>query len=142
MESNILDSNLIREEKLYTDSDVANSGRRFANSIIDTIVIYIIFFVLLVLSGNQYGENPGFNLIIYLIMIGYYAIMEYAFGKTIGKMVTNTKVITAEGNKPEFKTALIRSICRFIPFDQFSFLGTPCVGWHDKFANSRVVFDR
>ena len=145
MESKTLDSNLIAEEERYTEKDIANGGRRFANSLIDTIVIYALYFILILItaSGGTFGvESVGMQFSIYLLMIGYYTVMEFTIGKTVGKMLTGTKVITIEGEKPDFKTAFVRSLCRFIPFDAFSFLGTPCAGWHDTIAKSRVIYDR
>ncbi len=34
---------------------------------------------------------------------------------------------------------LIRSFSRLIPFEAFSFLGTPCRGWHDSISKNYVV---
>jgi uncharacterized RDD family membrane protein YckC len=146
METNTLDSNLIDEVKTYNDNDIANSGRRFLNFIIDMIAIYILYFLLVffLAAGGQVvdDESIGLRLLIYLVMLVYYIIFEAATGKTIGKMITGTRVIKIDGSKPTFKTALVRSLCRFIPFEAFSCFGTPCEGWHDSIADSWVVFDK
>jgi len=144
MENNTLDSSFIKEEKGYTDADLANGFRRFANSLIDTVIIYILFviFIFLLFNSNPSSMySDGLNYSIYLIWLAYYTIMEMTTGKTIGKFITGTRVITVDGEKPGLKTAFIRSLCRFIPFDHFSFLGSPCKGWHDTIAKSRVIYE-
>ncbi len=41
----------------------------------------------------------------------------------------------------DFKTAFIRSLCRLISFEQFSYLGGGLNGWHDSLSNTQVVQD-
>ena len=73
----------------------------------------------------------------------FYSILEYLLkGKTIGKFVTNTRAVTTENEVLDFKSVLIRSICRRIPFDSFSFLGDIPRGWHDKLSDTKVVFEK
>ncbi|HEY6914196.1 MAG TPA: RDD family protein, partial [Paludibacter sp.] len=60
-------------------------------------------------------------------------------GRSLGKIITKTKVITVDGDKPDFKTFLIRALCRFIPLESFSFLGSTDSGWHDSISRTRVV---
>jgi len=59
------------------------------------------------------------------IVVGYayYVFFEGVTGRSIGKYFTKTKVVTEDGEKPNFETILVRSLCRFIPFEAFSFLG-------------------
>lgn len=45
-------------------------------------------------------------------------------GKTIGKYITKTIVVMEDGSKPKASDIVLRSLCRLIPFDAFSFLGT------------------
>jgi uncharacterized RDD family membrane protein YckC len=66
-------------------------------------------------------------------------IFESLTGKSIGKYVTNTKVMMADGSKPEPYSIFIRSLSRLIPFDQLSFLGTIPRGWHDTLSKTVVV---
>ena len=43
------------------------------------------------------------------------------------------------GEEPKPKAIMIRSLCRLIPFDALSFLGTNGKGWHDNLSNTYVV---
>ena len=144
METNTLDANLITEKTSSVEARIASGGKRFANSILDTIALYIIYIAFAFFIGFLglfSPESPGVIYLIYLIAPAYYLIMEATTGKTLGKMITKTRVVTIDGEKPDFKTALIRTLCRIIPFDAFSFLGSRSVGWHDSIAKSRVIDD-
>lgn len=141
------------DENMYTDS---GNWRRFANYIIDSIMIGIIQFGVVSLFGlfisstssgsidNIYQDNMTTKLMDYLLQfiftIIYYSIFESLTGRTLGKYITKTKVIHVEtGDKPTFYEALIRSLCRFIPFEPFSFFGSGEGGWHDSISKTRVV---
>ncbi|MCF8296201.1 MAG: RDD family protein [Saprospiraceae bacterium] len=137
---NILDENLINEKETITDAYRANGGKRFANLLIDSIIINFLYFGLLYVLDVASDYETLF-LISYPMQLLYYWIMEYYYGKTIGKMVTKTKVVDINGNRPSSSMAFTRSICRFIPFNALSFLGTPPRGWHDTIAKSFVVRD-
>ena len=44
------------------------------------------------------------------------------------------------GTKPRFGQVIGRTLCRFVPFEAFSFFGER--GWHDKIPKTRVVMAR
>lgn len=148
-----------KEEKLKErnaayalEGKLATQGQRFANYLID----YIFLIGLGALIGAAVGLLLGHwapeyldsfydtnRLIDYLygFIIGtiYYSFFEGFTGRSIGKFFTKTKVVTEDGEKPDFGTIVVRSMCRYIPFNQFSFLSSKETGWHDKFSNTRVV---
>ena len=74
-----------------------------------------------------------------IVVLGYYVIMEAAFQKTIGKMLTGTHVVTADGNVPSFGQIVGRSFARMIPFEPLSFFGKTHTGWHDRLSGPRVI---
>lgn len=124
----------------------ASSGKRFANSIIDTIVFYILLFLVGVFSelftpGIIVEESGGFGGIIltYGVLLLYFWVMESTTGKTIGKYVTKTKVVKSDGSRPTAYNVLGRTLCRFIPFDAFSYLGSSVRGWHDTIPDVYVI---
>lgn len=69
----------------------------------------------------------------------YFTCFEYYSGRTIAKYITKTKVVTENGEKPKLKTVLIRSACRFIPFEQLSFFSSTKSGLHDVLSKTMVV---
>lgn len=68
-----------------------------------------------------------------------YLILESTTQKTIGKFASKTMVVLENGEKPSTNTIAIRTLCRFIPFDIFSYLGANTYGWHDSISKTYVV---
>jgi len=120
-----------------TDSDpfdelvIASVGKRFANMILDYFFYFIfacIFgFILGIISGFlvffhisvTFVNDINYTLLAWIIFIFYYLILEALTSQTIGKLITGTKVVNADGTRLTFKKALGRTLCRFIPFEQF-----------------------
>ncbi len=135
-------------EELY-----ASQGKRFLNYIIDTIIIYAILFCLAVVIafiGGLFGKTNIFEgienistlenyAIFFLIMLPYFILMETFFSTTFAKHITATLVVMKDGSKPKITTIFKRTLCRIIPFDGFSYLGTPSRGWHDSLSDTYVV---
>ena len=124
----------------------ASRTKRFLNTIIDTIVYFVlitVFFVIVgFLSPDLINNELLVGLLPYLLMFLYFVVLEGAFGWTPGKLVTGCRVVTAEGGKIGWGKALGRSLCRFIPFEAFSFLGAEARGWHDSIPGTYVVNNR
>lgn len=134
------------------NSRAASKGKRLANYFIDYIILIIINFnigmVIGVIIGMFYPEYFDYidsigllEQYIFGTIVGtvYYTLFESITGRSIGKLITKTKVVNEEGGKPTFHALLIRSLCRFIPFEAFSFLGAETKGWHDTISNTRVI---
>ncbi len=119
----------------------ANKYLRAGNFLIDIFCSYgflLLFNIILDGVGKsspKIENNYGFLSII--IMGLYFVIFEYFYGKTIGKFITNTKVIMKNGNNPSLFDIVKRTICRFIPFDPISFFWLK--GWHDDLSDTIVI---
>ena len=132
------------------DFEPASNGKRFLNYILDSVFVFIssfilsfiIMFIIIYSSSDLSFLDEDHRLWDYLlgfcISMVYYTLLEATTGRTIAKYITRTKVVTEEGEKPGFKTILLRSICRFIPFEPFSFFGEGN-GWHDSLSKTEVV---
>ncbi len=144
-------------EKIHIELEKAKSnitasgGLRFANYLIDffgyialSFLVGIFIAILSVLTGidisflDNMGKLTEYFLGFFL-MSSYYLFFEGIFGQTPGKMITGTKVVTEDGEKAPFEKIMTRTLCRFIPFEAFSFLGTNSVGWHDSISKTSVV---
>ncbi|MFD2915110.1 RDD family protein [Psychroserpens luteus] len=137
-----------------TPDVLASKGIRFANFIMDYIAQVVIGIAIVVLIGliseltGSYGlyelviESEG-RLSDYIfgaiILIIYYLTIETLTARSLGKYITKTKVVLYDGSKPTFNEILVRSLCRIIPFEQFSFLGEEGKGWHDSISKTYVV---
>ncbi len=130
----------------------ASIEKRFANFLLDlifyfafSIVFGMVLGILLVILApdSLYIFDEDNKLVNYLLgfiagMI-YFTTLEYYTGRTIAKYITKTKVVTENGEKPKLKTVLIRSACRFIPFEQLSFFSSTKSGLHDVLSKTMVV---
>ena len=116
----------------------ASRGQRFLNLIVDSIAVSI-------LDGLRGSVNPGESLVHAIVAnlltsLAYHALLEGFYGRTLGKFVTGTQVVAADGGRASWGQIIGRTFARFIPFDPLSFLGRPPpVGWHDSLSNTRVI---
>lgn len=142
-----------QEQKQYTP---ASNGKRFSNYILDTIFFYIFAIIIGLIMGLVIGvimvvtENDSLAIIFdeenklakylmgFMIAMVYYSTFEAATGRTLGKYITGTKMINMEGEIPSYGRILLRTPCRFIPFEPFSFLFAE-TGWHDSLSKTKVV---
>jgi len=152
-EGELLDENLAEERLQESEFSIASACKRFANLIIDTIcyylvVILLVFFLTLIGLSRWITESsaPGNEPALYLFVFGvhflYYSSLETIFGKTVGKMITKTKVVNQYGSRITFGEAAGRSLSRLIPFESFTFFRNHPVGLHDRLPKTRVVDDR
>ena len=76
----------------------------------------------------------------------YYFFFEFFLGKTIGKFLTNTRVVTLEGEKPNLKAISIRSVIRIFGLFYaltFLFLMPRNIGGiHDLVTKTRVIDEK
>ena len=148
-------SKLNREELLEGLFTEASTNKRFANYVIDTLVIYlfslfcnaayiVIFNETLDLLGVEHSlllSGLGFfNIVIWAL---YYFAFEVSAGKSVGKMITKTRVVNEAGERPNTQQIFWRSLARLIPLDIFSYLDkNPPRGWHDTLSKTHVVEDK
>lgn len=143
------------EESVLSDLQptlvLASTGKRFANYIIDIILFYILLFLFgiiialinpLILESLSY-DDPMSSLIdrlVSLVIYGLYmGIVEgLSGGRFLGKLITGTKAVNqVDGSKITFQKAMMRGLCRMVPFNPFSGLsGYP---WHDKWTDTYVI---
>lgn len=134
----------------------ATQGQRFLNFLIDNILMrlsltyasgYVVGKILLVISPQflyslvRDDNKVGLYVLSYMIVIVnyliYYTLCEKLFrGQTLGKLITGTLAMRTDGGELTFKDALLRSLCRLVPFEVFSGFG---VLWHDSWTNTMVV---
>ena len=137
---------------------IATRGQRFLSVLIDLVAIYFLneivmrlFYFFFVHSDKinwpvQIHTHNVLSLInsvfLFVLYILYYIILEYFnSGRTLGKVIAGTKAVPMDGNKISFLQAASRTLFRFIPFECFTFFGDKGqpLGWHDRFAKTKVV---
>ena len=146
------------EQHLFADNEYrlvqASPGKRFANYIIDIVffVVVAVFAIMVAMMINpslegtlteENGEATLTDLVMIFFMILYWFGIEAIFkGKTLGKLITGTRAVNEDGSNLTVKAALLRSLCRAVPFEAFSALGNPSYPWHDKWAKSYVIDEK
>lgn len=123
----------------------AHTARRLVNAIIDSIVWIIIYLsAAYVIDAYLIQFNSRLNNYIYssalalITYMGYYCLFEFYFNKTLGKLVTQTKVISELSTSLTFLTLVKRNASRLIPIDPFFYLFSRR-GLHDRLSKTLVV---
>jgi len=131
---------------------LAKKEIRFGTFIIDVIGYYAFAYLIGTIIGllTYIGIDGPYYFIIELGRVGdfvltiviyltYFIIFEIFTQRTLGKFIFKTKVILENGSKPKPADIILRSLCRLIPFEVFSFLGDDGRGWHDSMSDTFVV---
>lgn len=126
-------------------TQLASQGQRFGNLMLDYFFLFIfsIFFgTALALAGlGEMLQNTNEYLLWVVISCLYYIPQEAISGRTLGKLITGTKAVSEDGSELSLGQVAGRTLCRFIPFEAFSFFGgngRPR-GWHDTIPKTKVV---
>ena len=128
------------------DSRIVRSYIRFYHFIIDSIAILFFVFILLKVldifidSPTKMITNIIVSFISLITFFTYYIVLEYKYKKTIAKFITKTKVVKDNNQILKLTDILIRTICRLIPFDRFSYLFSKR-GIHDYLSQTDIVYD-
>ncbi len=122
---------------------------RFMNYILDQIVIIYLtlqtsgwfFSLFLADSGSYFTYSRStivFQITYVLVLLIYYFVAEGIFKTTFGKVVSHSTIVDSDGSFISVGNGLVRTLCRLIPFEAFSFLFGQR-GWHDTISNTYVV---
>jgi len=153
LSTHILDGHLLRPrpKKLVP----ASIWKRILNILLDYVGTILFFSVILFiisffseipirenLQHNRIAHPYAFQMLGLFAMYVYYVASEfYLEGKTFGKYLTQTKVVTMDGRPPELKKILLRSLLRFLPFEAISLLFLKNHTWHDQWSGTMVIID-
>ncbi|MDD4972107.1 MAG: RDD family protein [Paludibacter sp.] len=129
----------------YVSKNVRISN--YAIDLLALLILEVIFGIFIIFIAGKdsslysflFVDSIGRIFFVFFLNLFYYTIFEATTGKTIGKYFTKSKVINLHGEKPEVLRVLLRSICRFIPLDQISFLFDEESGWHDTISKTMVI---
>lgn len=143
------ETNVLQEfnEPIY---EYASVGQRIANYLIDLVAFYLLVSLAGIFIGLYYvstgealnQESGGFVAVTYLVSFAlffiYYTLFEGSKGKTLGKLITKTRVVREDGEPMTYGKAFVRTLSRLVPFEAFSvFFGIKM--WHDSWTKTMVV---
>jgi len=133
------------------DTQISNNGattkalveaegvKRFLNFVIDAVIVIslIIIFNKFYFMLSILHVHDARNLFDLALIFTYFYGLESSLGQTVGKMLTKTKVVSDNGEKPTTQQMLVRTISRFIPLEPVLYIGG---NWlHDSLSRTRVV---
>jgi uncharacterized RDD family membrane protein YckC len=115
--------------------------RRLVNFYVDSMLSLFITLGLIVGLQSLNIDLSEYSFLQVVVQLIYYLLIEGLTGRTVGKLLTKTKVIHKEqGSRNKILSILFRTFCRVIPFEPLSvFFNDNRVMWHDKLSNTRVV---
>jgi uncharacterized RDD family membrane protein YckC len=99
------------------------TGRRVLATIVDGIVLGVLFAVVSILFGESSTSGTSVNfsmgtfptLGFFILAMAYYILMEGYLGQTLGKMLLGIKVVREDtGEVPGIRVAAIRSVLRIV----------------------------
>jgi len=92
--------------------------RRFFAILIDSIVLFVIFWLIGLITGGAKGSSVSLNggpaLVNMVIDFAYFIVLEAQFGATVGKMVTGIKVVNADGSRLTWGGSVARNLMRLV----------------------------
>lgn len=106
-----------------TTMEVHVTGRRVLATIVDGVLLAIVFWVLSLLFGTTSASGGNVSaslgtlgtLLLTVISFAYFILMEGYLGQTVGKMIAGVKVVReGSGELPGLGKAAIRTVLRII----------------------------
>ena len=97
--------------------------RRWLGCWIDFLAMAALFVVGAAL-GSEISKTAGVIAAV-LPVIAYFPLTEGLWGRSLGKLITGTMVVNAEGDRPGFGRAMVRTLTRLVEVNPFLFGGVP-----------------
>lgn len=101
-----------------TEMEHRGVGIRFVATVLDTIVLVAIGYLIAMLFGmttaSGFNLQGGPALLWFLIGLAYFVVLEAEFGWTLGKRAVGIEVRTEDGGSIDYSNSLIRNVLRVI----------------------------
>ena len=123
---------------------LATRGQRFATLYLDWPFLICSLWAAEYFAGDVFrAAGPAFPLLVLVVLCGDYVVPEWAFGATPGKLVSGTRVVSADGSPLSLRQITGRTLARAIPGEPLSVvLRRDGVAWHDSLSGTRVIRKR
>lgn len=133
---------------------------RFAAFLLDMLIVKLMLILIKVpvwfiqlMSGDNFFFDPllfsynAFDVLYYLLTVGYFVVGTYFCGTTLGKYLMRIKVISNDGQRLSFMSVLIRETVGRYLAALILYIGYMMTGWderkqglHDRIADTYVVY--
>jgi uncharacterized RDD family membrane protein YckC len=121
---------------------IVGTGTRVLNFLVDTLIVFAIAFTAFKIRQwyvvYYRAQFISFAWFFFSALFVYYFLMEFLLGRTVGKLLTYSKVVGNNGKKAGVLQIFIRSLERITVIDMFfiPFLEKPL---HDYVSKTEVV---
>lgn len=93
-------------------------GKRFVAIVIDFIILFGVAYAIAAATGGTteggFELNGAPALLWFVVVIGYFVLMEARTGATVGKMVLGMRVRALDGSPITMRQSLIRNVLRIV----------------------------
>jgi uncharacterized RDD family membrane protein YckC len=130
-----------------TGEMLASRWRRLLNLLVDVGGFYLLGVIVLTAVSLVYRpflaqlQGPVALVFDAAVFFLYYTPFEFLTGRTLGKLLTATRVVSDTGRPPTLGQVAMRSMLRLIPLEAFTFFARG-PGLHDRGSRTRVVLNR
>jgi len=128
---------------------LAEKKNRVANCLIDTFTVFAVTTIIMkvlsfinlfsLLARKDSPQLVKMGTVFIIVYFIYYLFLEYRYKQTLGKKITNTKVIHCKNKDAGFILIFGRTLLRFVPFDFISYLFGTSQGIHDICSRTLLV---
>jgi uncharacterized RDD family membrane protein YckC len=133
----------------YIAGEPASAGRRFWTFAVDFLALRAIFFAcevgyVVVFGPEAYdavANSAWWYAAFAFLYITYYVALEFIFGRTFGKVLLGTRVVSVSDAAPSLFAVLVRTLSRLIPLEPASF-SLADTWWHDSLSKTKVLYIR
>jgi uncharacterized RDD family membrane protein YckC len=100
--------------------------RRAVGAQIDILFLLMLLIIPAASAGKAIEPVFGWLVMAWLVVIiAYFVVLEGAFGRTLGKLITGTIVIDRDGRAPGMAKALVRTLLRLVEVNPVLIGGLP-----------------
>jgi uncharacterized RDD family membrane protein YckC len=100
--------------------------RRAVGAQIDILFLLMLLIIPAASAGKAIEPVFGWLVLAWLVVIiAYFVVLEGAFGRTLGKLITGTIVIDRDGRAPGMAKALVRTLLRLVEVNPVLIGGLP-----------------
>jgi uncharacterized RDD family membrane protein YckC len=135
------------ETPIDANTPLASRSRRLATFALDFAFFHVLAFIVgLVLAltgaGDWIEKMSGLQERVFgiAVFLAYYLLTEVLQGRSLGKRITGTRVVTASGVHPTKGQLIKRSFARLVPFEFLSIFRVSRLMWHDDWSATRTVY--
>jgi uncharacterized RDD family membrane protein YckC len=101
-------------QHVQVEFELASSVQRMLASLIDVLILLLYIVVVLFAFGNfkMLEQFTLLGLVIKIPFVIYFPFMEFAFGRSLGKMAMGLRIVSMEGERTGLREIMIRWVFR------------------------------